>query len=160
MDTPSSPATWNTTARVVPLVLALLLSTLGLSTARAQCAAPPLQGTWVNQDPDTGGIVRVDLHYLGGCDDTGSGPSQVSVVLHMWGRCTPTPCDWGERRQPVRDTRPDPFTIVWDFGFERTSTTIGLDHGRLWVRARTQFRDPDRPNLHPDETYWFEKRRR
>ncbi len=42
-------------------------------------------GTWVNTDPDTRGITKLEIKKQGS-----------SVRLHAWGQCHPEDCDWGE----------------------------------------------------------------
>jgi hypothetical protein len=42
-------------------------------------------GEWHNIDPNTRGIVRILI-------TEGDG----AIKVHVWGRCHPEPCDWGE----------------------------------------------------------------
>jgi hypothetical protein len=56
-------------------------------------------GMWVNEDPDTGGITRVEI---------------APWTVHMWGSCTPTDCDWGEAPYAIHE---DQLHVVWDQGF-------------------------------------------
>jgi hypothetical protein len=51
-------------------------------TAAASAQKGRFVGTFVNEDPDTGGITRLVLYE----DDT----------VNVWGRCHPTDCNWGE----------------------------------------------------------------
>ena len=49
----------------------------------------PFSGTWVNDDPNTGGITRI-LIAASGSD----------LAVHPYGKCHPTDCDWGTRTVP------------------------------------------------------------
>lgn len=42
-------------------------------------------GLWVNTDPNTGGITRLEIATSGS-----------SVSVHAWGKFTPQDCDWGQ----------------------------------------------------------------
>ncbi len=55
------------------------------ATAEAVATASPLVGTWQACNKATRGIVRVEI-------------SEVAGVLHVhvFGACSPTPCDWGD----------------------------------------------------------------
>ena len=44
-------------------------------------------GEWTNEDFKTRGETRINIHLDGS-----------RIVVHMWGRCHPKECDWGERR--------------------------------------------------------------
>jgi hypothetical protein len=43
-----------------------------------------LLGDWKNVNPNTRDIVRIMITDVGG-----------AVEVHIWGACSPTPCDWG-----------------------------------------------------------------
>lgn len=42
-------------------------------------------GVWVNDDPSTSAIVRLEVRLSG-----------ADYFVRAFGACTPTPCDWGE----------------------------------------------------------------
>jgi len=71
-------------------------------------AVNQLVGLWVSDDPNTRGITKfhIDKH-----DD--------QILVHAWGKCHPTDCDWGKQRA-LRDG--DAFVVVWDQGFVLSST--------------------------------------
>ncbi len=66
----------------------------------APMVAPPVDerywGAWVNEDPDTGGITRIDI---------------APWTVHMWGSCEPTDCDWGEAPYAIHQ---DELRVVWE----------------------------------------------
>jgi len=51
-----------------------------LGTASAQNAATSLDGAWVNADPGTHGLSRIEIE---------------ENTVHPYGACHPTACDWG-----------------------------------------------------------------
>jgi hypothetical protein len=86
-------------------ILFLLALTLVPRPSHSQCVPPFEQGTWLNIDPATGGITRIEVNFS--CNDVvhcGVDPSTGSVncdpipppyTLHLWGKCHPSDCDWG-----------------------------------------------------------------
>jgi hypothetical protein len=60
-------------------------STVTLLVSAAQThAVHPLAGTWVNVEAKTGSITRLEVREEAG-----------GWVIHAWGSCAPTDCDWG-----------------------------------------------------------------
>jgi hypothetical protein len=47
-------------------------------------AAPPLAGKWINVDANTNSIARLEVKE-----------QADGWVIHAWGKCSPTDCDWG-----------------------------------------------------------------
>ena len=43
-------------------------------------------GHWKNENADTGGITKIDIDFRLG-----------QIIVHNWGSCQPTDCDWGTR---------------------------------------------------------------
>jgi hypothetical protein len=62
----------------------VVLFTLFAAPAFAQLGR--FTGNWHNTNPASGGLIRLVV--------TAAGPN---VSVHAWGKCTPTPCDWGTR---------------------------------------------------------------
>jgi hypothetical protein len=56
-------------------------------TQPASATLGQLLGDWKNVNPSTRDIVRIMI------TDTGGG-----IEVHVWGACSPTPCDWGTRQ--------------------------------------------------------------
>jgi hypothetical protein len=60
-------------------------------------------GKWTNKDFETPGVTRIEIRL----DDSG-------VVVHMWGRCHPKECDWGETTAIPKDRV---LSLKWDQKF-------------------------------------------
>jgi len=103
------------------------------------------EGDWRNEDPNTSGITRVDIYNSG-----------RSTVVHMWGKCSPTDCDWGEVTTSITDKEDGILNIIWDQGFVvRTQVLTLLSDGRLEVKSFSDYRD-ERSDT--DRTYYFIKK--
>ena len=51
----------------------------------AQTITPDLlTGDWINENRQTGGVTQVVVHR-----------DQNRTIVHVWGSCQPTDCDWG-----------------------------------------------------------------
>ena len=65
--------------------------------AHAQCAAQPEDGNWVNADASTNSLTRAELRFT--CQDqilNGQPyPPGPPWHMHLWGKCSPSDCDWG-----------------------------------------------------------------
>lgn len=57
------------------------------------CLQQDLEGSWINNDPESRGIHRVDLRFP--CYDT-AGASGPPAYIRVYGVCGYAPCDWGE----------------------------------------------------------------
>lgn len=62
-----------------------LCSMLIFTSAAAFAGLDDFAGTWKNINPDTGGITTLRIKVEG-----------PEVKIHVWGKCTPKDCDWGE----------------------------------------------------------------
>lgn len=116
----------------------------GNSTEPIETYVDEFLGNWLNEDPNTGGITRVDIRSDGSM-----------LYLHMWGACTPTDCDWGEVSTPLSDANDPRLTVVWDQGFVIRSQIIDyLSDGRLRIESHSNYTDsrPDQTNI-----YYFYK---
>ena len=116
--------------------LLLCLFSMGL---RAQ--TPPadlLAGSWINDNADTGGMTEVVVRHEGS-----------RILVHAWGRCTPTDCDWGEI---AADTYNGYLIANWDHGFSMVRMQlIPLPDGRLLMVLRgSNDRKPELPSYR-----WF-----
>ena len=120
------------------LVLLLTLSAvIGLAGCGGSSTTPPTEsennfyGFWVNEDTDTPGITKVDIDKVG---DT--------ILVHIWGKCEPTDCDWGIETTDISDASDGTLNIVWDQGFAiKTQELILLSDGRLKVKTFCHFTD-------------------
>ena len=144
------------------LTVALLgaVSTVGFlvvdaQPAHASCIQPTEEGTWTNADPNTRSITRVKLRFV--CQDQVLNgkpfPPGPPWYVHLWGRCHPTDCNWGE----VGATRPGgTIHAFYDHGFAKRDVWIRMSAfrpGQLWVAIHTDFVDPARPDY--DSQDWF-----
>ena len=94
-----------------------------------------LIGTWVNVNPGTRGIVKVVLGWTGG-----------HLAVHVFGACTPTPCDWGNVNglaygDTVSSTLGDAFSAVYTTGFKSTLVTGEVKRTFLQVDTFNHFTD-------------------
>ena len=64
------------------ILLSAVCSLVMMFAASANAQKDRFAGTFVNEDPNTGGITRLILDE----NDT----------INVWGRCHPTDCNWGE----------------------------------------------------------------
>ena len=103
-------------------------------------------GTWLNEDTETGGITKVTIRV-----------ESSLIYVHMWGRCHPSDCDWGEVTTLVSDADDDRLSLEWYFSFAiDTQTVSALAGGRLRVDGHTHFID-DSGRSDYDYTHYFRR---
>ena len=120
------------------LVLSLTLSTvIGLAGCGGSSTTPTIEsennfyGFWVNEDTDTPSITKVDIDKVGDI-----------ILVHIWGKCQPTDCDWGIETTDISDASDGTLNLVWDQGFAiKTQELILLSDGRLKVKTFCHFTD-------------------
>ena len=99
---------------LVALGMLLLLSFL----VAAKPIGDNLFGTWVNVDPDSGGIAQF---YFG---PDGAGGIQV----YGYGVCDPTPCEWGATPLVLLnypgESDAEWGMAIWDFGEGRLNVAV------------------------------------
>lgn len=141
---------FNTPAEKVPLKAAKA----GGAARKARLAVPPndLVGTWVACDQDTRGLVRVVLGTSGG-----------TLTVHVFGACTPTPCDWGvvdgiAYAESVSSSADIAFSARYSFSFKETIVTGRLDSGSLIVETYNQFTDGSARSDYYSRGYFCKKR--
>lgn len=106
-----------------------------------------LVGIWGNCDPDTRGIVRIELS------------SEANALkVQVFGACHPSPCDWGEidgraYAETVVDNQAVAFTARYDPGFADTIVTGHLHAGALLVDVFTRFKDASGRSNYYDRYY-------
>jgi len=71
----------------------------------------PFVGDWVNVDPDTRGMTRLEI------TETGDG----SASFHGYGRCHPTDCDWGLARAGLAG---EALIGTYDFNWKQTRILV------------------------------------
>jgi len=114
----------------------------GADRATADERARPLQyfsGTWKNIDPATRGLTTLQINV-----------SAANVAMHVWGKCHPTDCDWGEvtatplssdvSSSVTQVTRA--ITAVFKTNFSETTLMIRpLTEGSIGAETATRFTD-------------------
>jgi len=104
--------------------------------AKAALVGPAaLVGTWNACDASTRGIVRVVIAAAG-----------QGITVHVFGACTPTPCDWGQVNghayaENVSSNAAVAFSANYRFKFKETLVTGVLDAGSLRVEMFNHFTD-------------------
>jgi hypothetical protein len=85
----------------IAVVSSLMVGTLILAKIRvadAQCLTQAEDASWVNSDPATPSLTKAVLRFT--CQDqilNGQPyPPGPPWHIHVWGKCHPTDCDWGE----------------------------------------------------------------
>lgn len=142
------------------LVAAALLA-VGAQPERAEalCTTPPEYGTWVNADRNTRGIARIRItncHPITTCSgDTCSTTHDVGWRMRVWGKCTPTNCDWGWSA-PRLKTASGKVYGFYHQGFAKRYVWAKMSahrRGQLWVGWRTDFVDPARADYERHEYF-------
>ncbi|MBU1168070.1 MAG: hypothetical protein KKD44_00755 [Proteobacteria bacterium] len=103
-------------------------------------------GNWLNEDPETGGITRVEI-VLNGSD----------LRVHEWGACLPVDCDWGTQITPVEDAQDDILNVSWNPGFVVRNQSLEIvEVNRLMVTTFSHYIDSSgRPDV--TDIYYFTK---
>jgi hypothetical protein len=110
--------------------------------AKAALCSPDMTGSWHNINGATNAMTRAAVDYTCSdvilCDTSGhctGGDSYYS--MHMFGKCSPTDCDWGRRR--ATDMGGGWIESTYNFGFKtsyvwlKTYQYYGLTYLRVWV---------------------------
>ena len=134
---------------ILSLSIAFLLSLVSLSTCSASLAQ--FAGDWTNVDTNTGGLTTLSI-----------GVSGTSATVHVWGRCHPTDCDWGEVQAVAfaPDVSSDmvsqarALVAIYDEGFKETTLIIKPQGNRLSVQSYSRFKDGSgRSNYRSDDLF-------
>lgn len=128
--------------------------------ALALCGAHGAEyGDWVNADPNARGIARIELRdcqSVTTCNgDICSTTYDAGWTMRVFGRCSPTNCDWGWTSGTFRLSSGQIYGF-YDQGFARRYVYARMSQyrpGQLWVYSRTDFVDPNRPDYDMQE--WF-----
>ncbi len=92
--------------------------------------ASPFVGEWCNKDFETGGVTRVHVRQEG-----------TKLIAHMWGRCHPTECDWGDATAVIEDGG-KVLSLTWNTNFKsETQKLTLLGDGSLELTGHTHFTD-------------------
>ncbi|MGV3660904.1 MAG: hypothetical protein ACO1TE_12015 [Prosthecobacter sp.] len=118
---------------------------LTLPAGGADGPAAAFVGDWCNRDFDTRGITRVRI-YL----------DEGKIMVHMWGRCHPMECDWGETVATITPEDKRTLALTWEQGFATSVQKLILqEDGTLWLSGDRSYKTPNRPPL--KETGVYEK---
>ena len=137
-------------AHVAALVtVAVLISGYGVSEALALCATQEEEGSWVNTDPNTRSLTRIQLRFV--CQDqilNGQPyPPGPPWYVHVFGKCHPTDCDWTEVGASRLGT--GHVYAVYRQGYATRYVYARMSAyrpGQLWVYTWTDFTNPARPD--------------
>jgi len=85
-------------------------------------------GDWTNKDFNTRDITRVQIRLDGS-----------RIIAHVWGRCQPKECDWGDATAPAKGQT---LSLTWNQGFAtKTQDLTLLADGSLQVVGHRHFTD-------------------
>jgi hypothetical protein len=143
------------------LIGVLILIPGGLVSPRpvaAQCLVQPENGNWINTDPNTRSLTRIQVRFT--CQDqilNGEPyPPGPPWHVHVFGRCHPTDCDWGEVGAQRLST--GHIYAFYDQGFAKRYVWARMSQyrpGQLWVYTWTNFVDPARQDYGAHN--WFRR---
>lgn len=154
----TSTANLHTPRRLAAFAALGLALVLLPSFASALCIAQEEDGSWENVDPDTRSLTRIDLRFV--CQDVMINgqlhPPGPPWYVHLWGKCHPSDCNWGE--VGAQRTGSGYVYATYDQGFAKRyvyarMSTVFPD--RLWVWTWTDFTDPGRADY--SSSNYFER---
>lgn len=126
------------------LILTLLSDHVG-----ALCLQPQEEGNWQNTDSNTRSLTQMRLRFV--CQDqilNGEPyPPGPPWYVHVFGKCHPTDCDWGE--VGAQELGTGHMYAFYDQGFAKRYVYAKMSQyrpGQLWVYTWTDFTDPNRPD--------------
>jgi hypothetical protein len=103
-----------------------------VALAQAPAVIGSMNGTWVNVDPKTRGLVRIEIR---------------DKKIHPYGACHPDPCDWGVLKAKVFAASVDSDSAAALLAkrstiSQRSEITLSLErNGRLRAEIFTHFTD-------------------
>jgi hypothetical protein len=102
-------------------------------------ALSPYLGDWKNEDPNTRGTTRFSV-----AEDQGK------LVVHAWGKCVPSDCDWKDAEASLTDEGLSP---MWNFGFATSTWQLSPESDeRLKQSRHTHYPDG---RTDQDDTAYF-----
>jgi hypothetical protein len=134
------------------IILLGMICLLLLTATNGFASLDQFAGYWTNVDPNTRGIVALDIAVEGS-----------SANVQAWGSCHPTPCDWGTvaANAFATDVSSDisnaaAMTAVFDSGFSETTLVMSPSGDQLKVESYDRFKDNSGRSNYA-ATYTFEK---
>ncbi len=127
-----------TGARASAAALVLALGTSVLWPSHALADIGQFVGAWQNVNSHDRGVIRLTVAHQGN-----------AVTVHVWGHCTPTPCDWGQvpavqYGSGVQSTLPQQAQVLraeYNQNFARRQVIIHHAGNQLRVEVLTHFTD-------------------
>ena len=139
-------AAYTAPVKIDPAIGIIVRSGVGATPTPVAAAAPnPLQAflkNWVNTDSNTNGLTRISITQNGS-----------ALVVHAYGKCTPTDCDWGSVQAPYSGK--GPFSVPYKFSFKTTTLSLEPHAGQLTVNEVDHYTDA---SGRPDRTATYEFR--
>jgi hypothetical protein len=87
-------------------------------------------GEWINKNP-AAGITRISIDQR--LDE---------AIVHAWGACHPTDCDWGTAQTKASGANYGSLRVKWDHGFSTTNAILTFgEENRLEIRIKDHFTD-------------------
>ena len=117
-------------------ILLLILGRPSVTTHETQQPTPrTFLGTWVNTDPQTGGLTRLAV-----------GETERGWTINAWGSCRPVECEWGtvplhRVGSSVSDQTFDRTFATWTPPHATTHVILLMNGEQLSVETITIFKD-------------------
>jgi len=138
--------------------LVVLMMTITFQPLAALCVQPEEMGNWVNADPNTNSITRVQVEFV--CQDqilNGQPyPPGPPYYVRIFGKCIPADCNWG--RVGANRIGTDQIYAYYNQGFAKRYVYVKMSQyrpGQLWVYIWTDFTDPNRADYGVHN--WFKR---
>lgn len=117
------------------------------------------EGQWSNTDSNTSGITKTKVRFI--CQDqilngVPCCPPGPNYYIHLYGKCSPSDCDWGE--VPARRLESGFIYATYDQGFARRYVYLKESQYRpntMWMYIYTDFKDTNRKDYSIQQ--WFKK---
>ena len=128
-----------------------------------QCGQLAQVGSWVNEDPNTRGITRVELRQR--CEDdtrTTCGTNglcttisgvRLRAFIRLFGACVPQDCEFGEVEGAPWSGGGGWYLFRYEQGFASRDVYARVESGQLRVFMFTDFADPARADYTVDEFF-------
>lgn len=146
----------NSIPRLFTLIFIFIFLAFFQQSVHALCVQQQEEGHWLNSDSNTNSQTRIQLRFV--CQDqilNGQPyPPGPPWYVHLYGKCHPTDCDWGE----VGAQRLSSGYVYaeYDQGFAKRYVYARMSQyrpGQLWVYTWTNFTDPNRQDYATNN--WF-----
>ncbi len=126
----------TTPANALVIIVAVLGSLFSTTLARS-ADSEAFVGDWCNKDFNSRGNTRIRI-YLDG----------EKLMVHMWGRCHPTECDWGETTATIVPEDKKSISVTWNQGFAVSTQKLTLqEDGGLKLSGTRTYKDTKRPAM-------------